>query len=145
MPFPHSESLEILGEPLRVGDKVLPNRLCCQAMEGCDGTRDGAPDTLTERRYLRFARGGAFCTLVVAEVCEHKGRFLDGIINGLMAISEETYRGVSAHYLREVRMIPDALHPSLTSLPPKPPPISPFACTCWRTSLPPSHPRLSCG
>ena len=28
-------------------------------MEGCDGTYDGAPDELTKRRYLRFARGGA--------------------------------------------------------------------------------------
>ena len=28
-------------------------------MEGCDGALDGGPDTLTFRRYSRFARGGA--------------------------------------------------------------------------------------
>ncbi len=58
-----------------------------------------------------FARRHAFNTLVTAEVCEHKGRFMDDIINGLMAICEESYWGLSAHYLGEVRMIPDAIHP----------------------------------
>lgn len=40
--------------PLRVG-----NRLCVQPMEGCDGTRNGAPDELVFRRYQRFGAGGA--------------------------------------------------------------------------------------
>jgi len=39
--------------------KNVPNRICYQPMEGCDGTGEGAPDELTCRRYLRFARGGA--------------------------------------------------------------------------------------
>ena len=42
-----------------VGKRTVPNRICYQPMEGCDGTQGGAPDTLTERRYLRFAKGGA--------------------------------------------------------------------------------------
>ncbi len=58
-----------------------------------------------------FARRYAFLTLVTAEVCEYKGRFTDGIINGLMAICEESFWGVSAHYKSETRMIPDAIHP----------------------------------
>ncbi len=57
--LPYTENTTILGTPLTVAHKTLPNRLCCQAMEGCDGTRDGRPDELTIRRYLRFARGGA--------------------------------------------------------------------------------------
>ena len=38
----------------KIGDKIIRNRLACQAMEGCDGTTDGSPDTLTKRRYERF-------------------------------------------------------------------------------------------
>ncbi|MBO5287048.1 MAG: flavin oxidoreductase/NADH oxidase [Clostridia bacterium] len=57
--FPYSEDVSILGDSIKVADKTIHNRIVYQAMEGCDGTFDGAPDELTKRRYLRFARGGA--------------------------------------------------------------------------------------
>lgn len=57
--LPYAEDLSVLKSPLAVGTKTLPNRLACQAMEGCDGTTDGVPDVLTRRRYERFAKGGA--------------------------------------------------------------------------------------
>ena len=57
--LPFSESTKSLSNPLTIGSKVIPNRLACQAMEGCDGTRTGEPDELTIRRYDRFASGGA--------------------------------------------------------------------------------------
>ena len=57
--LPYDEDTSVLGESLTVGGKTIPNRLACQAMEGCDGTADGAPGELTARRYDRFARGGA--------------------------------------------------------------------------------------
>ena len=57
--LPFSEDLSVLGQELKVGNKVIPNRLACQAMEGCDGTPGGSPDELTIRRYDRFAKGGA--------------------------------------------------------------------------------------
>ena len=57
--LPYSENTAILGETVTVGNKIAPNRLVCQAMEGCDGKRDGSPDELTLRRYRRFAEGGA--------------------------------------------------------------------------------------
>jgi len=57
--LPCSEDLSVFQEELKVGTKVISNRLACQAMEGCDGTADGAPGELTIRRYDRFARGGA--------------------------------------------------------------------------------------
>ena len=57
--LPFSENLSVLGQELKVGNKVIPNRLACQAMEGCDGTPGGSPDELTIRRYDRFAKGGA--------------------------------------------------------------------------------------
>ena len=58
-PMPISDDTEILKESVKIGEKVIPNRLVCQAMEGCDGTFDGRPDSLTKRRYTRFAKGGA--------------------------------------------------------------------------------------
>ncbi|MBE6956517.1 MAG: flavin oxidoreductase/NADH oxidase [Ruminococcaceae bacterium] len=57
--LPYSENTDLLAAPLSVGKLTIPNRLACQAMEGCDGTADGSPDELTVRRYDRFAAGGA--------------------------------------------------------------------------------------
>ena len=57
--LPFSQDTAILGTSLTVGSKTIPNRLVCQAMEGCDGTPSGSPDILTKRRYDRFAKGGA--------------------------------------------------------------------------------------
>ncbi|MBQ9773153.1 MAG: flavin oxidoreductase/NADH oxidase [Clostridia bacterium] len=57
--LPYSADLSILKAPLQIGKTLIPNRLACQAMEGCDGTATGEPDELTIRRYDRFAAGGA--------------------------------------------------------------------------------------
>lgn len=57
--LPYSEDTSVLAKVYKLGNKVIPNRLACQAMEGCDGTPDGEPDVLTKRRYERFAKGGA--------------------------------------------------------------------------------------
>ena len=57
--FPYSEDISCLSKEIRVGTRIAHNRIVYQAMEGCDGTLDGAPDELTKRRYMRFARGGA--------------------------------------------------------------------------------------
>lgn len=57
--LPYSDDTKILGEQVKIGNKVAHNRLACQAMEGCDGTYTGEPDELTIRRYDRFAKGGA--------------------------------------------------------------------------------------
>ncbi len=57
--LPWTDDFSVLSTPLCVGKKQAPNRICYQAMEGCDGTADGAPDALTLRRYERFAKGGA--------------------------------------------------------------------------------------
>ncbi len=57
--MPYADNINILKESVSIGNKVVPNRFVCQAMEGCDGTNSGSPDTLTKRRYERFAKGGA--------------------------------------------------------------------------------------
>ena len=57
--IPHTSHLSVLASPIDICGHTVPNRLACQAMEGCDGTATGEPDALTVRRYDRFATGGA--------------------------------------------------------------------------------------
>lgn len=47
----------IIDTPINIYEKTVTNRILFQPMEGCDGTTDGAVDTLTRRRYLRFVEG----------------------------------------------------------------------------------------
>jgi len=67
--------------------------------------------TILAVRFLDFVRTGnrnkfeqvsmgrrrALASLVIAECMENKGRFLDDIVNGVWAICEESFWGVSAH------------------------------------------------
>ncbi len=55
----YTDDLSVLAEEVKIGNITVPNRLVSQAMEGCDGNFDGTPGELTERKYLRIARGGA--------------------------------------------------------------------------------------
>lgn len=57
--LPAQDDLSPLFRSLAVGSFILGNRLCIHPMEGCDGTTDGLPGELTERRYRRFGAGGA--------------------------------------------------------------------------------------
>ena len=47
-----------LLQPLPIGGRTVPNRLCAQPMAGEDGGANGAPAEYTVRRYRRLARGG---------------------------------------------------------------------------------------
>ena len=72
--LPFSDNTDILKNEYKIGNKIIPNRLVCQAMEGCDGTPDGSPDTLTKRRYERFAKGGAGIIWFEATAVMEEGR-----------------------------------------------------------------------
>lgn len=72
--LPLSEDMGILSQPVSFAGKTLPNRLAIQPMEGCDGTAEGAPDTLTLRRYDRFARSGAALIWAEATAVAPEGR-----------------------------------------------------------------------
>ena len=72
--LPFEEDTSVLQSYLTVCGKAVPNRLVCQAMEGCDGTADGSPDTLTKRRYERFAKGGAGLIWFEATAVMEEGR-----------------------------------------------------------------------
>ena len=72
--LPWEEDLSVFRQSLKVGTREIPNRLACQAMEGCDGTPGGSPDELTIRRYDRFARGGAGTIWFEATAVMEEGR-----------------------------------------------------------------------
>src|SRR5690606_670198 len=48
-----------LAQPLEVNGHRIGNRFCILPMEGWDGTTDGNPSELTERRWRNFGRSGA--------------------------------------------------------------------------------------
>ncbi len=54
-----SEDLSPLAEQVKIGGKTTPNSFAGLPMEGCDCNPDGSPSELVERRYMRFAGGGA--------------------------------------------------------------------------------------
>lgn len=72
--LPFSKDLSSLKAPLAVYGREIPNRLCIQPMEGCDGTADGRPGELTMRRYRRFAAGGAGLIWLEAAAVDPNGR-----------------------------------------------------------------------
>jgi len=74
MNIPVTEDLSPLRKKVRVGNKTAPNALAVLPMEGCDANPDGSPSELMERRYLRYASGGA--GLIWWEACAifHEGR-----------------------------------------------------------------------
>lgn len=54
----------------------------------------------SEYESISFQKREALGTLMLAEVFENKGRFVDPIINGIWSICEESFWGVSAHLPR---------------------------------------------
>ena len=72
--LPFSEDASVLSTPIVIEEKTVPNRICYQPMEGCDGTASGAPDELTRRRYIRFANGGAGLIWFEATAIVNEGR-----------------------------------------------------------------------
>lgn len=69
-----SEDLSPLSKPVAIKSRVSENSMAVLPMEGCDSERDGSPSELVERRYKRFAAGGA--GLIWFEACAvvHEGR-----------------------------------------------------------------------
>ena len=49
----------IMNQPLRIGDRLLENRVVLQPMEGCDCNPDGSPSELTIQKYMAAAESGA--------------------------------------------------------------------------------------
>ena len=67
----------------------------------------------TNFEKLSFSRRDALSTLVVAELIENKGRFMDDIVDGIWSVCEETFWGVPAHLVYQKKGIglPDVNDP----------------------------------
>lgn len=52
----------------------------------------------TQDAAVTGARRKAFQALIMAELMEGKGRFMDDLVNGVFAFCEQTYWGASAHF-----------------------------------------------
>jgi 2,4-dienoyl-CoA reductase (NADPH2) len=72
--LPFSDDIRILFSPLDVAGRRLPNRFAVQPLEGCDAEPDGAPGSLTFRRYRRFAAGGSGLIWFEATAVTPEGR-----------------------------------------------------------------------
>jgi hypothetical protein len=77
-----------------------------------DYVRDGDRDRM---QRVSFGRRSALVALTLAECTEGAGRFTDDIVNGVWAICEETYWGVSAHIgvQKAGAGLPDAAEPTV--------------------------------
>ncbi len=64
----------VLDLPIEIHNRTVPNRVVFHPMEGCDGTPQGGIDTLTRRRYLRFAKSGAGIIWFEATAVTNEGR-----------------------------------------------------------------------
>ncbi len=60
--------------PIRIGDRILPNRLAIHPMEAFDSVPDGGPGELAFRRYRRYASGGCGLIWCEATAVVHEGR-----------------------------------------------------------------------
>lgn len=69
----------------------------------------------TNYENVSFERRNALTSLVMAELFERQGRFTDQIINGIWAVCEETYWGVSAHIGMQSKGsgLPDVKEPTI--------------------------------
>ena len=67
----------------------------------------------TNFEKISFSRRDALSILVVAELIENKGRFMDDIVDGIWSVCEETFWGVPAHLTYQKRGIglPDVNDP----------------------------------
>ena len=76
LPFAEGDTAGPLSEPLALPDgRTVGNRFCVQPMEGWDGTADGRPSELIERRWRAFGRSGAKLVWGCEAVAvEHAGR-----------------------------------------------------------------------
>jgi len=72
--IPISKNLDILKEKIKLGNRVIPNRLAVHPLEGTDANQDGSPGKLTIRRYKRFAAGGAGLIWLEAVAADEDGR-----------------------------------------------------------------------
>ncbi|MCX8116638.1 MAG: NADH:flavin oxidoreductase [Desulfobacterota bacterium] len=93
---------EMLSKPLRVGNRMAPNRIVYQPMECNDGDDEGNPTERTFQRYRTLAEGGPGILMVESLTFTYESRAR----KNQLKISEETAKGLEKLVL-EMR----AIHP----------------------------------
>ncbi|MBI4529925.1 MAG: NADH:flavin oxidoreductase, partial [Candidatus Latescibacteria bacterium] len=103
--IPLDDDLTPIFRPVQIGPLTVGNSLAIHPMEGCDGTLDGKPDTLTYRRWERFGAGGAKliwgeATAIREEgrantrqlwICEENARALEDLLNRTRKVHREMF------------------------------------------------------
>ena len=79
-------NLEMLPQPINIGNRSAPNRIVNQPMECNDGDDAGTPTDLTFKRYRRLAEGGAGIIMVESLTLSYESRAR----KNQLRISEET-------------------------------------------------------
>ncbi len=96
--IPFLGDISVLLEKLPLGGREAPNRLAVLPMEGADAEPSGAPSASTERRYLRYASGGAGLIW-----CEAAAVRADGRSNPAQLLLTEGTLGGFARLVEEIR------------------------------------------
>ena len=123
--LPISADLSVLGEKVSLGNRILPNRMMVQPMEGVDGVPEsGSPSDLTFRRYRRFAEGGAGflwgeSIAVVPEGCSNSKqlRLHSGNLDEYKRLVEETREAARRLYGHEITFVIQLTHSGRFSRP----------------------------
>ena len=98
--IPADTDLARMAQPLAIGRKTIPNRLCAQPIAGGDAAPDGAPGELTRRRYRRYAEGRfglIWVELTAAGSAERPGQLClnEGTLAAFRSIVEEMRASVA--------------------------------------------------
>ncbi len=122
--IPLDMDLSVLGAPIEIAGRELPNRFAVHPMEGFDSNAAGAPGELSFRRYGRYAAGGSGliwfeATAVVREGRSNPGQFWinrdnAGVFADLVEHTRQTARDRNGH---EVLLILQMTHSGRYSKP----------------------------
>lgn len=94
--------MEILSSPIRIKNKVAPNRIVNQPIECNDGDSRGNPTELTFQRYRKLAEGGAGIIIVESLTISYESRAR----KNQLKIAEDTASGFE-NLVRAIREIND--------------------------------------
>jgi len=95
-------TLEMLSQPIKIGNRIAPNRFVNQPMECNDGDASGNPTDFTFKRYRRLAEGGAGIIVVESLTISYESRAR----KNQLKISEETAPALE-RLVREMKEIND--------------------------------------
>jgi 2,4-dienoyl-CoA reductase-like NADH-dependent reductase (Old Yellow Enzyme family) len=95
--------MSLLETAIRIGQRVAPNRIVNQPMEGNDADEQGNPTDVTLQRYRKLAEGGAGVIIVEALAISQESRAR----KNQLAIHPKTAGGLG-NLIREMRRINSA-------------------------------------